>query len=168
MLQSLHFEHGKSLPLLTTDFPKEYWSLEWKAVPSLSGVFCSETGLIAVRDLRSGRWRVTRGYVGRRGYYVVGLFGRMWRCSRLVAAAFYGAPPFEGVEAVHLNGDPSDNRSSNLAWLSHQDSCSRDVFRSRCSVWQKGFRKPSPIHRFRAALSGSRRKVWSRRRSAQA
>lgn len=38
------------------------------------------------------------------------------RVHRLVCAAFHGPAPSSDHEAAHLNGDPMDNRASNLAW----------------------------------------------------
>lgn len=40
---------------------------------------------------------------------------RVQRVSKLVTEAFHGPKP-EGMEACHGNGDPSDNRASNLRW----------------------------------------------------
>ena len=36
--------------------------------------------------------------------------------SRLVCEVFHGPPPSDRHEAAHCNGDPSDNRASNLRW----------------------------------------------------
>lgn len=53
-----------------------------------------------------------------------------WRGSRkiyvhrAVAEAFHGPCP-EGMECSHLNGDKTDNRSSNLAWETHPDNAKR-------------------------------------------
>jgi hypothetical protein len=41
---------------------------------------------------------------------------------RLVAAAFHGPQPFAGAEVRHLDGDPRNNRASNLAWGSKAEN----------------------------------------------
>lgn len=41
--------------------------------------------------------------------------------SRLVLAAFVGACP-QGMEAAHNNGDPEDNRLTNLRWDTHSSN----------------------------------------------
>jgi len=55
------------------------------------------------------------------GYKTIGRgrpFGTLY-VHRLVLIAFRGLPPV-GYEARHLNGDPADNRLSNLAWGSRK------------------------------------------------
>lgn len=56
---------------------------------------------------------------GRRYLYVNLATGqrkyKTFRIHRLVLQAFVGPCP-EGMEARHLNGDPSDNRLENLCW----------------------------------------------------
>lgn len=42
---------------------------------------------------------------------------------RLVAAAFHGPCP-EGMECMHLNDNPSDNRPDNLKWGTHEENMS--------------------------------------------
>lgn len=43
------------------------------------------------------------------------------RVHRLVLEAFTGPPP-SGMEASHLNGDPTDNRFENLMWETHAEN----------------------------------------------
>lgn len=44
---------------------------------------------------------------------------------RLVCAAFHGAPPTSNHEPDHINGDRSDNRPSNLEWVTHKENIRR-------------------------------------------
>lgn len=44
-----------------------------------------------------------------------GVKDKRYFVHRLVAAAFHGPPP-DGYHACHGNGDPADNRASNLRW----------------------------------------------------
>lgn len=41
---------------------------------------------------------------------------------RLVCEAFHGAPPTRRHQAAHSNGDPSDNRASNLRWATPKEN----------------------------------------------
>jgi hypothetical protein len=52
---------------------------------------------------------------------------------RLVLEAFVGACP-QGMEALHANGDPADNRLENLRWGTRSEN-QRDRIRHGCS-WQ--------------------------------
>lgn len=70
----------------------------------------------------SQRWQAPRILSPGRlptGHLTVRLFengsGRSYSVHRLVLLAFIGEPP-PGHEACHNNGDPSDNRLSNLRW----------------------------------------------------
>ena len=51
------------------------------------------------------------------GYCSVHLDGKLCQVHRVICATFNG-PPSEGQEADHINGVRSDNRASNLRWLS--------------------------------------------------
>jgi hypothetical protein len=63
--------------------------------------------------------RILSTYTLPRGYRCVKLKdrGRKWSAyiHRLVLSAFVGTAP-AGQECRHLNGDPADNRLTNLAW----------------------------------------------------
>lgn len=56
------------------------------------------------------------------GYYTVCLSAdgvvTKFRLNVLVLSVFCGPPPFEGAQAAHNNGDPSDNSLRNLRWAS--------------------------------------------------
>lgn len=97
----------------------------WKPVTRFEGIYeVSDQG--RVRSLpradnigRPRAGKVLRPYKTERGYETFQLYrdGAQTRipAHRLVLEAFIGAAP-EGHETRHLNGDPSDNRLSNLAW----------------------------------------------------
>lgn len=50
---------------------------------------------------------------------------------RIVLEAFSGLCP-DGMEALHRNGDKSDNRLENLSWDSHVENCADRSRHSRC------------------------------------
>lgn len=83
----------------------------WKAVPGFEGLY-EVSDLGRVRN----QTRLLRPSRQQRGHMLVHLGSTAQRYAhRLVLEAFVGPCP-EGMECRHLNGDPSDNRLSNLAW----------------------------------------------------
>ena len=47
---------------------------------------------------------------------------KAFRVHRLVAAAFLGPPPFADALVAHNDGDPANNRVSNLRWASAREN----------------------------------------------
>lgn len=83
-------------------------------------------------EMRNGRSRPKKGIVlsaayedGGNGRARVNLHfrgkGKMKLVHRLVAEAFLGSCP-PGMEACHNNGNPSDNRLSNIRWDTHKNN----------------------------------------------
>lgn len=110
---------------------------EWRPVAGSHGYEVSDQGRVRswwkrgglpVRQLAdcphilSGRIRAASG-----GYASVSLPGgpngnyRSATVHRLVAAAFHGPCP-DGMEVAHLNGDCTDNRAVNLAYVTHVEN----------------------------------------------
>lgn len=88
-------------------------------------------GIYEVSDLgrvRSQR-RVLKGH-DVYGYTHVSLGQRQVSVHRLVAAAFFGPPPFDGAEVDHKNGRRADNRPGNLEYVSRAENQRRRRVRS--------------------------------------
>ncbi len=102
----------------------------WAPVPGYEGLYeVSDDG--RVYSFLVGR---QLGYMNPDGYRIVKLHKsdkqdgfRVLRVHRLVLLAFVGPAP-EGMECRHLNGDPSDNRLSNLRWGTQSENV-RDAIR---------------------------------------
>lgn len=76
----------------------------------------NQYGKVCRRPRKAGPLKASNN---RDGYHVVTLgkegARRQWRVHRLVLIAFVGQCP-NGMEARHLNGNPTDNRLENLVW----------------------------------------------------
>lgn len=96
----------------------------WKPILGANGYEVSDQGRVRNKDtgrvLRPGRFG--------RGYLNVRLrWGQVYRTATvhsLVAAAFLGPRP-PGMDVVHLNGVPDDNREENLCYESRSDNVRR-------------------------------------------
>jgi hypothetical protein len=77
---------------------------------------------------RNGRPLV--GYVDRYGYRTVLLsyagLSKRYKVHRLVCEAFHGPCP-EGRECAHLDGNNSNNRPENLAWVTRSENTKHQV-----------------------------------------
>ena len=90
--------------------------MQWVSIPGYEGYFVSDTGeVMSFKRNRSGR--LLRPIPATGGYRVVklGNANNRKQIHRLVLEAFVGPCP-DGMEACHNNGDPADNRLSNLRW----------------------------------------------------
>ena len=98
---------------------------EWRPIPGYEGAYeVSNLGNVRSVDRRDNRGRQRKGVTLKpgqvqKGYPQVCLrrdgSGKYAQVCRLVLLTFVGDPP-EGCQAYHENGDPADNRLSNLRW----------------------------------------------------
>lgn len=106
---------------------------EWKPIPGYEGYEVSNHGRVRSLDrtvqLKDGRTRRQKGRALKpwviQGYLYVSLYkGRKVkkkRIHRLVLEAFVGPCP-EGMECLHGDGNPANNRLDNLRWASPSDN----------------------------------------------
>lgn len=115
----------------------------WKPIPGYEGIYdASNLGNIRStpgkmttnkRGTRTWKTRVLKQKRNSgRGDKMVTLWkdgsSRCWLVSRLVASAWIGQPE-NGMTVNHINGNPLDNRSENLEWVTRGDNI-RHGFRS--------------------------------------
>jgi HNH endonuclease/NUMOD4 motif len=97
--------------------------VEWRSIPSFPDYEVSEFGEVR-RARKSWRGtevgRIMKPYRRPDGYnmYILREGGRSWhpRAHQLVAEAFLGPRPFEGVEVCHNDGSRDNDHYSNLRW----------------------------------------------------
>jgi hypothetical protein len=103
----------------------------WVEIPGKPGYVVSNLGQVMspfgriLKPQKNGKY----GYVG----VCLGK-GPRYYLHRLVAAAFIGDG--EGLDVDHINGDTSDNRLSNLRYLSHAENMAAQ--RERKPTCRKG------------------------------
>lgn len=97
----------------------------WLPVPNYEGIYeVSSLGRIRSLDRidslgRALYGRVLKQRADRDGYLQIHAGGsprRVLRVHRLVLLAFVGPPPADATEALHGDGNPSNNRLTNLRW----------------------------------------------------
>lgn len=106
----------------------------WKNIPGHEGYFASSFGRIKKGD------RVLNQSIRVRNYLGVRVSKKTWLSHRLVLMAFWGMPPSDKPEGMHLNGDPRDNRIENLRWGSHAENMAMDRGNNHA---HKGVRNPN-------------------------
>lgn len=97
-------------------------SIEWAGVPGFPGYTVTPDGRIRgiafiERDLKQTTAKSGHRYVIAR----VEGHGRKLFIHRAILLAFVGPCP-EGMEARHLDGDPTNNTIANLAWGTRQEN----------------------------------------------
>ena len=87
-----------------------------KPILGLSGYFARDDGTI-----RTPLGNILRGSPTKHGHLVMGINTRVYCVHRLIAHTFIFNPLPNVFKVVdHINNDPSDNRPSNLRWITQQ------------------------------------------------
>jgi len=114
-------------------YPAESVMEKWKVVEDYPHYEVSNRGQVRSlsRFIKFGEkrlWvvgRIMKLCNGPGSYHVVTLYKdgrRMFYIHRLVLDAFRGPPPAPGMVCRHLDGDPLNNRISNLVWGTYKEN----------------------------------------------
>jgi hypothetical protein len=94
----------------------------WKLFPLFDFYEVSNLGHVRRKDTG----RVRKPYLTERGYQALALTGggcrEQWHVHRIVCFTFHGHAPSIHHEVGHRNGNPSDNRSENLRWVTKKEN----------------------------------------------
>lgn len=113
---------------------------EWRPIPYPAGYEVSDLGRVRRTTYRKGyeAGRVLRPHVGVTGYPSLRLSCGArnakagFSVHRIVCEVFHGPPPTSKHEVGHWNGHRSDNRASNLRWVTpienHEDAVRHGTF----------------------------------------
>lgn len=126
---------------------------EWRSVPGCEGLYeVSSLGRVKSLPRTTTKGGILKPRIDRRGYQWVGLskdgLVRGFSVHELVALAFLGPRPAWATDVRHLDGDPSNNRASNLAYGNHSQNMIDMTRHGRNRGWAtKGKAKPKPLQR---------------------
>lgn len=111
----------------------------WKKIQGHPFYEASSNGRIRSIDrkvIRGGREMSVRGRIlspgiGKKGHRYVNLQMngsiKTEYIHRLIAISFIGEQPHDKPIVAHINGDPSDNRPSNLRWSTHLENSNDSI-----------------------------------------
>lgn len=117
---------------------------EWKPIEGMAHYQVSNLGRIASFVLKTPY--IKRHVQDKRNYCRISLRPSpavsVTKYIHLLVAAAFLPPPLPDQEIDHINGNASDNRSTNLRWCSHKENINHAI--SRRGNWLKGSRKIGP------------------------
>lgn len=108
-------------------------------------ITCEEAMTLLSYEPETGqlRWRVSRGrvkagavagYIARNGYVQIGVGGKLYLAHRLAWLLTHGSWPSDQID--HANGNPADNRISNLRKCSNaENSQNKAPYRNNTSAF---------------------------------
>jgi hypothetical protein len=91
----------------------------WIAIPGYENYYACENGKIL--SMRKPEWRILKPITDKKKHPYVFLFRKKEYVHRLILYTFQGLPgPLQ--ECRHLDGNPSNNRISNLKWGTRKEN----------------------------------------------
>lgn len=143
-----------------TDYQDSSPHVNYKLVRDTELYRVGDDGSLWSRATRGGRripsdvWKRIVGSPLARGHIQVTLGGRRDLLHRIVLETFVGPCP-PGMECRHLDGDPSNNRLSNLAWGTRLENSSDTVRHGRSMRGHKHHRVKLSEDIVRSIMSAS-------------
>jgi hypothetical protein len=118
------------------------------------------TGILYNRVSRTSRRFGARADTGcrRGGYRIVFVDGRHYSAHRVVWALAHGTEPPAILD--HINGDPTDNRPSNLRKAEHGQNLWNRSTPKHSTSGAKGVHRRKDTGKWRAYISVDRKRTW--------
>lgn len=115
-------------------------SENWRAVPSVPGLYASDHGRLQVlaypHRMRNGRVLIRNSKPGYGQWdgnrFIYTLRGKSYKVARLVCEAFHGPAPFDRAVCMHLDEDSRNNQPCNLRWGTQKENLNAPGFLAYC------------------------------------
>ena len=100
---------------------------EWRTIPECPNYEASSGGRIRNKNTH----KVLAQYKAITGYMTIRLGGCNRYVHRLVCQAFHPCEMYKQYHCDHINHDKTDNRASNLRWLTREESVRNQIHKKK-------------------------------------
>ena len=100
----------------------------WKPIPDYDYAVSNLGRVKRTKGRKQGAraGRILKARIHKHGYLQYNLWknnkGRLFSANRLVALAFLGPPPSKKHDAAHWDGNPKNNKPSNIRWATRKQN----------------------------------------------
>lgn len=126
----------------------------WKPIENTEGLY-EVSNLGRVRSYKKEPCKILKQCINSRGYYTVGVNGKVCNVHSLVAKTFKPLPYTEGLVINHIDGNKLNNEINNLEWVTQKYNIHHAYARGRFKAWTNEDRKKGEKKR----LDAVRKKV---------
>jgi len=122
---------------------------EWRAIVGFPAYEVSNLGRVRriVESVNGHLPKVLKPWISNKGYSLITLSsGKQVRkqISRLVCEAFHGPVPSPEHQAAHGDGDPSNNRATNLRWATRKENMADCLLHGTRAMGERHGRSTKP------------------------